>query len=168
MPSTWRCIRSHRLWAPFRHQSQIRVVTCASDPPAIDHITTPSPQVWLTHSSSSQNSEKHVTYWSMVIWGKATTREQPERRSAWGMWKGLQSCCAFSRCAALLSAHQPGKVWSPSLWVFLEASLHWPLVIALNHPWPSPPAICRGVGRTECSTLLLHGWFPLQPAPPQA
>lgn len=52
------------------------------------------------------------------------------------------------------------KLWTPSLWVFLEASLHWPLVIELNHLWPSPPTICRGVGRTESPTLLLPATSP--------
>ena len=67
----------------FRCQSQAQVVTCVSDPPAIDQgFQHPPPWVWLICQCGSQNSEKLFTYQITGLLQKDRTQEQPDGSDA--------------------------------------------------------------------------------------
>lgn len=134
-----------RMPSLLRRPSQVRVVTCASDPPALTQrsLRVP-PRVRLVRQSG----------FAVQLRGRGFIRKALTRTARWQRCAGqddreVRGPHVLSRCAALPRpprAHQPGTPRAPALRVFMEASLcshdpvnHRPL--ALDPP-PAPlPAL---------------------------
>lgn len=137
-----------------------------SDQLPIDRRFQQPPWVPLTCQSSSKNSEKHLLTRLLVY-----HKRYSQRKTFIGQDTG-EGCGVSMPTWTLPSSPNlrmfpsPEALSEPSLWVFIEDTLHRhnrSLVIELNLQFLFLPLRCRD--GTEVQTLYPHGQFPLQPVP---
>lgn len=99
----------------LRYQSQVQVVTCASDLLAIDwkFPWCISPQVQLICSRIQESI--HLLYNQFILRGNNSGIARWKRCMGQGMWKGLQSFCT------LWAHHSPSTSMYSSTWELSES-----------------------------------------------